>query len=91
MPKKSKASADRRSLNRLGRRAHIDTMMRIPHDLQAPMYQTWNVVASNGRKLCECTTESSANLIVKALNAPTEKLTYRDARRKQTAVLKHYQ
>ena len=78
MPKKSKASAGRRSLNRLGRRVHIDTMMRIPHDPQAPMYQTWNVVASNGRKLCECTTESSANLIVKALNAPTKEISEPD-------------
>ena len=70
MPKKSKASADRRSLNRLGRRAHIDTMMRIPHDPQLPMYQIWHVVASNGRHLCECKSESAATLIVNALNTP---------------------
>lgn len=48
---------------------YIDTMMRIPHNLDEPMYQIWEVFSSNGVKLCECKTESSAKKIKKALDS----------------------
>jgi hypothetical protein len=59
-----------RSSRIVRRRATVCTMMRIPHDPQLPMYQIWNVVASNGRHLCECKSESAANMIAKSLNTP---------------------